>query len=147
MKWAIRQRVILFSIWVITSISFILSCSQVDTPSLPGDNKYPIHLSASPRTQTKISVDGTSLGWEASDILQITAVSSDGKSAVSDLSVYSIDNTNSHIASFTGFVTIESAPVDCYFTYPSGNAMSVDVPQGKVVARFNAQDGQHKPFL
>lgn len=147
MKWAIRQRVMLFSIWVLASISFILSCSRVDIPSLNGENEYPIYLSASPQTQTKISVDGTSLGWEAADILQITAVSSDGKSGVSDLSVYSIDNTNDNIASFTGFVTIESAPVDCYFTYPSGNSMSVDVPKGKVVARFNEQDGTHNPFL
>ena len=147
MKWGIRQRVMLFSIWVITSISFILSCSRVDIPSLNGENEYPIYLSASPQTQTKISVDGTSLGWESSDILQVTAVTSDGKSAVSDLSVYSIDNNNDNIASFSGFVTIESEPVDCYFTYPSSNAMSVDVPKGKVVARFNEQNGTHNPFL
>lgn len=147
MKWGIRQRVMLFSIWVITSISFILSCSRVDIPSLNGENEYPIYLSVSPQAQTKISVDGTSLGWEASDILQITAVTSDGKSAVSDLSVYSIDNNNDNIASFSGFVTIESEPVDCYFTYPSGNAMSVDIPKGKVVARFNEQNGTHNPFL
>lgn len=131
-------------LFVAVFVILLTSCSGIDTPEVP--SQYPIHLAASSQSHTKISVDGTSLSWERSDILQITAVTADNIRAVADLSVYHIDDNDSHRASFTGFVTLESAPADCYFTYPAGDAMSV-TSDGKILVRYNNQDGSHNPFL
>lgn len=144
---AMRYKILSLCVWIALSIALISSCAGVETPDLIISQKYPVSLSATSGEQTKVSLNGTSVGWESADILQITAVSQSGISAVSDLSVYSINETNDNIASFTGFVTMSEAPVDCYFTHPAGNAMTVDPSKGKIMARFNYQDGTHKPFL
>lgn len=144
---AMRYKVLSLCVWIALSIALISSCAGVETPDLTVSQKYPVSLSATSGEQTKVSLNGTSVGWESADILQITAVSQSGISAVSDLSVYSINETNDNIASFTGFVTMSEAPSECYFTYPVGNAMTVDPSKGKIMARFNYQDGTHKPFL
>lgn len=144
---AMRYKVLSLCVWIALSIALISSCAGVETPDLTVSQKYPISLSATSGEQTKVSLNGTSVGWESADILQITAVSQSGISAVSDLSVYSINETNDNIASFTGFVTMSEAPSECYFTYPVGNAMTVEPSKGKIMARFNYQDGTHKPFL
>lgn len=142
-----RYKVLSLCVWIALSITLISSCAGVDAPDLTVSQRYPVSLSATSGEQTKVSLNGTSVGWESADILQITAVSQSGISAVSDLSVYSINETNDNIASFTGFVTMSEAPSECYFTYPAGNAMTVDPSKGKIMARFNYQDGTHKPFL
>lgn len=139
-----RRRLCHINILVLAFAILLTSCSGIDTPEVPA--QYPIKLSATSQSQTKISLNGTSLSWENTDILQITAVASDNGRAVADLSVYSVDENNSHSASFTGFVTLESTPVDCYFTYPAGDALSVTT-DGKILARYNNQDGSHNPFL
>lgn len=144
---AMRYKVLSLCVWIALSITFISSCAGVDAPDLTVSQKYPVSLSATSGEQTKVSINGTSVGWESSDILQITAVSQSGISAVSDLSFYSFNETSDNIASFTGFVTMSEAPSECYFTYPAGNAMTVDPSKGKIMARFNYQDGTHKPFL
>lgn len=144
---AMRYKILSLCVWIALSITFISSCAGVDAPDLTVSQKYPVSLSATSGEQTKVSLNGTSVGWESADVLQITAVSQSGISAVSDLSVYSINETNDNIASFTGFVTMSEAPVECYFTHPAGNAMTVDPSKGKIMARFNYQDGTHKPFL
>ena len=131
-------------LFVVVFVVLLASCSGIDTPVVPA--RYPILLSATTSPHTKISVEGTSLSWENSDILQITAVTADNNRGVADLSVYHIDENDAHHASFTGFVTLDSAPADCYFTYPSGDAMSV-TSDGKILVRYNNQDGSHKPFL
>lgn len=131
-------------LFVAVFVILLTSCSGIDTPDIPA--QYPIHLSANSQSPTKISVNGTSLSWESSDILQITAVTADNIRGVADLSVYHIDVEDPHQASFTGFVTLESAPTDCYFTYPAGDALSI-TSDGKILARYNNQDGSHKPFL
>lgn len=146
-KRGVKYNMIHLASFIVASILFIHSCSSVEIPSIPTETEYPVSLSANPQQNTKVSLDGTSLSWESSDLLQITAVAADGSHAVSDLSVYSIDPINSNIASFSGFVTLVSEPQKCYFTYPSGDAMGVDVDNGKIVARFNNQNGAHKPFL
>jgi hypothetical protein len=142
-----RYKALSVYIWIVSSIMLVSACSGVDTPDFPAAEDYPISFTTSPQSQTKISLSGTSVGWENSDILQITAVDADKKSAVSDLSVYSIDQTNDNIASFSGYVTMQSKPEVCYFTYPAGNPMTVNTSTGKIVARYNEQDGTHKPFM
>lgn len=144
---AMRYKILSLCVWIALSIALISSCAGVETPDLTVSQRYPVSLSATSGEQTKVSLNGTSVGWESADILQITAVSQSGISAVSDLSVYSINETNDNIASFTGFVTMSEAPSECYFTHPAGNAMTVDPSKGKIMARFNYQDGTHKPFL
>lgn len=144
---AMRYKVLSLCVWIALSITLISSCAGVDAPDLTVSQRYSVSLSATSGEQTKVSLNGTSVGWEYADILQITAVSQSGISAVSDLSVYSINKTNDNIASFTGFVTMSEAPSECYFTHPAGNAMTVDPSKGKIMARFNYQDGTHKPFL
>ncbi len=144
---AMRYKILSLCVWIALSIALISSCAGVETPDLTVSQKYPVSLSATSGEQTKVSLNGTSVGWESSDILQITAVSQSGINAVSDLSVYSINETNDNIASFTGFLTMSEAPSECYFTYPAGNAMTVEPSKGKIMARFNYQDGTHKPFL
>lgn len=148
MKGELRyRRALSLCLWIVSSIMLVSACSSVDTPDFPVAEDYPISFTASPKSQTRISLSGTSVGWENSDILQITAVDADKKSAVSDLSVYSIDQTNDNIASFSGYVTMQSKPEVCYFTYPAGNPMTVNPSTGKIVARYNEQDGTHKPFM
>lgn len=123
-----------------------------DVPSLEDEmREYPVYLTASHGNMTRISAEENSLIWETSDKIQLTAVT-DGV-AVSDtvgtsvLELFSIDESDPSVASFTGFVTLRSAPKACYFTYPVGEAMTVDAVAGTVRANYTLQDGSHKPFL
>lgn len=123
-----------------------------DVPSLEDEmREYPVYLTASQGNMTRISAWENSLVWETSDKIQLTAVT-DGIE-VSDtigtsvLELFSIDESDPSVASFTGFVTLRSAPKACYFTYPVGEAMTVDAVAGTVRANYTLQDGSHKPFL
>lgn len=123
-----------------------------DGPSPEDEMKeYPVYLTASQDNMTRISAEENSLIWETADKIQLTAVT-DGI-AVSDtvgtsvLELFSIDESDPSIASFTGFVTLRSEPKACYFTHPVGEAMAVDAVAGTVRANYTLQDGSHKPFL
>lgn len=116
---------------------------------LAGENdvlhKWPVLFTAEKEMNTKISVSGTAVAWEDTDKLKLTAVAADGESATSDVSLF--EKTDAHTASFTGYVSMISAPQTCCFTYPLGAATSVDASTRKIKAYYNMQDGSHKPFL
>lgn len=146
MRRGIRHMSILFVLRIFSIIVLISSCSGIDIPIFHQTRNYPVSLSAVSQQNTKISVVGTSLSWEETDVIQLTAIASDGSRALTDLSVHSINQNDKSEASFAGFITMTSAPEQCFFTYPAGNAMSV-TDDGKILARFNQQDGTHKPFM
>lgn len=108
-------------------------------------HKWPVLFTAEKEMNTKISVSGTAVAWEDTDKLKLTAVAADGESATADVSLF--EKTDAHTASFTGYVSMISAPQTCCFTYPLGAATSVDASTGKIKAYYNMQDGSHKPFL
>ena len=110
---------------------------------------YPVRLSAyAPETSTRISVEGTVVGWEPEDRIQITAVSAGGGVATSELTWFSnVEGKDDHFASFSGFVTMNDAPQDCYFIYPVKASTSVDESSGKVTLYLNGQTGLHEPFM
>lgn len=111
--------------------------------------EYPVRLSAyAPETSTRISVEGTVVGWEPEDRIQITAVSAGGSAATSELTWFSgVEGMDSHFASFSGFVTMNEAPQDCFFIYPVKASTSVDASNGKVTLYLNGQTGLHEPFM
>ncbi len=123
-----------------------------DVPSLEDEMKeYPVYLTASQDNMTRISAEENSLKWETADKIQLTAVT-DGihvsdTIGTSVLELFSIDESDPSVASFTGFVTLRSEPKACYFTHPVGEAMAVDAVSGTVRANYTLQDGSHKPFL
>lgn len=123
-----------------------------DGPSPEDEMKeYPVYLTASQDNMTRISAEDNSLKWETADKIQLTAVT-DGihvsdTIGTSVLELFSIDESDPSIASFTGFVTLRSEPKACYFTHPVGEAMAVDAVAGTVRANYTLQDGSHKPFL
>lgn len=123
-----------------------------DGPSPEDEMKeYPVYLTASQDNMTRISAEDNSLKWETVDKIQLTAVT-DGihvsdTIGTSVLELFSIDESDPSIASFTGFVTLRSEPKACYFTHPVGEAMAVDAVSGTVRANYTLQDGSHKPFL
>lgn len=123
-----------------------------DGPSPEDEMKeYPVYLTASQDNMTRISAEDNSLKWETADKIQLTAVT-DGihvsdTIGTSVLELFSIDESDPSIASFTGFVTLRSKPKACYFTHPVGEAMAVDAVAGTVRANYTLQDGSHKPFL
>ena len=121
---------------------------QGEPEEVPAVNEYPVSLDASVGVDSRISVNGLSIGWEDDDKLKITAVASDGSYASSTLSVYGgVDENTPRNASFTGFVSMLQTPQDCYFTYPATTAASVDAASGKVRFMYNTQSGRHEPFL
>lgn len=111
--------------------------------------EYPVLLSADvPEPSTKMSVDGIVTGWESGDRIQITAVSAGGSAATSELTWFSnVEGKDSHFASFSGFVTMNEAPQDCYLIYPVKASTSVDVSSGNVTLYMNGQTGLHEPFM
>lgn len=123
-----------------------------DGPSPEDEMKeYPVYLTASQDNMTRISAEENSLKWETADKIQLTAVT-DGihvsdTIGTSVLELFSIDESDPSIASFTGFVTLRSEPKACYFTHPVGEAMAVDAVAGTIRANYTLQDGSHKPFL
>lgn len=121
------------------------SCAEESEWESGGLQKWPVLFTAEKEMDTKISVSGTAVSWEDTDKLKLTAVASDGEVATADVSLF--EKTDAHTASFTGYVSMISAPQACYFTYPLGAAMSVDASTGKIKVYYNLQDGKHKPFL
>lgn len=120
-----------------------------DTEDADVCREYPVLLSADvPEPSTRMSVDGTVTGWESGDRIQITAVSAGGSAATSELTWFSnVEGKDSHFASFSGFVTMNEAPQDCYFIYPVKASTSVDVSGGNVTLYMNGQSGLHEPFM
>lgn len=126
----------------------VLSCSGIDTPDVPHTGKYPVTISVEQSPLTRISAggnNGLSLIWSESDMLRVTAVNQE-ESAFSNLRVSTLSGDPvGKKASFAGFVAMEDAPQYCYFTYPASDAITVK--DGKIVARYDIQDGTHKPLL
>ena len=126
----------------------VLSCSGIDTPDVPHTSKYPVTISVEQSPLTRISAggnNGLSLIWSESDMLRVTAVNQE-ESAFSNLKVSTLSGDPvGKKASFAGFVAMEDAPQYCYFTYPASDAITVN--DGKIVARYDIQDGTHKPLL
>lgn len=126
----------------------VLSCSGIDTPDVPHTGKYPVTISVEQSPLTRISAggnNGLSLIWSESDMLRVTAVNQE-ESAFSNLRVSTLSGDPvGKKAAFAGFVAMENAPQYCYFTYPASDAITVK--DGKIVARYDIQDGTHKPLL
>lgn len=126
----------------------VLSCSGIDTPDVPHTGKYPVTISVEQSPLTRISAggnNGLSLIWSESDMLRVTAVNQE-ESAFSNLRVSTLSGDPvGKKAAFAGFVAMEDAPQYCYFTYPASDAITVK--DGKIVARYDIQDGTHKPLL
>ena len=127
---------------------FVSSCSGIDAPDTPNTGKYPVTISVEQSPLTRISEggnNGLSLIWSESDMLRVTAVNQE-ESAFSNLKVSTLSGDPvGKKASFAGFVAMEDAPQYCYFTYPASDAITVK--DGKIVARYDIQDGTHKPLL
>lgn len=134
---------------LMASSSFVLSCSGIDTPDTPHTGTtYPVTISVEQSPLTRISAggnNGLSLIWSESDMLRVTAVNQE-ESAFSNLKVSTLGGDPvGKKAAFAGFVAMDDAPQHCYFTYPASDAMTVK--DGKIVARYDIQDGTHKPLL
>lgn len=134
---------------LMASSSFVLSCSGIDTPDTPHTGTtYPVTISVEQSPLTRISAggnNGRSLIWSESDMLRVTAVNQE-ESAFSNLKVSTLSGDPvGKKAAFAGFVAMDDAPQHCYFTYPASDAMTVK--DGKIVARYDIQDGTHKPLL
>lgn len=129
----------------------LISC--VETVDMGKDegivHEYPVSLSVrQPYEETRISVNGTSVAWEEDDRLQVTAADVDGNTGTSALTWFSrVDGKDGHFASFSGFVTMNSMPADCYFIYPYKSVTSVDGKTGKITLYYNNQTGLHEPFM
>lgn len=135
--------------WGMLLLMSVSACSAYEDSQMEeGAREYPVLLSVEEETfqGTKISVEGTTVAWEESDKLRLTAVPQDGGVGVSELTVYSIDQENTRKAVFSGVVNMTSVPEDCYFTYPY-SAMEFDSENGTIRAGFTEQSGKHEPFL
>lgn len=142
-------RYIVWKFVALIATSFlVLSCSGIDTPDVPHTGKYPVTISVEQSPLTRISAggnNGLSLIWSESDMLRVTAVNQE-ESAFSNLRVSTLSGDPvGKKAAFAGFVAMEDAPQYCYFTYPASDAITVK--DGKIVARYDIQDGTHKPLL
>lgn len=113
--------------------------------------EYPVVLNASQGALTRISHQGNTLAWEQNDEIQLTAVTAgievSDTIGTSILKWFSSIDSDPSRASFTGFITLRSEPKSCYFTYPVGEAFSVDAVSGTIRVNYTAQNGSHKPFL
>lgn len=126
------------------------SCQQFDSGT--GDSVqsdlYPVNLSAgSSPTVSRIAVSGTALSWEETDLVQLRAFAEDKTSGSAELSVFKIDEDDAGRASFSGFVSMASAPKTCYFTYPSMSTTTVNPDSETIKFYFNVQTGRHRPFM
>ena len=110
---------------------------------------YPVTLSAAhPYADTRISVNGTAVAWEQDDRIQLTAVSADNSTGTAELTWFSgVDGKDGHTAAFSGFVSMTSAPQDCYFVYPVESSTVIDAATGKMTLYYNSQSGRHEPFM
>lgn len=130
--------------------SLITACSVTcpDVPESTHTNDYPVSLSASFYPDTRMTVEGTALSWDDEDMVRITAGASDGSVGAAELTLYSVDADDPGSASFTGFVSMNSEPQECIFTYPSKESVvTTDLQEGKVVFYYANQSGRHEPFL
>lgn len=129
----------------------VSACTGVEEfmPEGNGSVGYPVTLAAiQPYADTKISVNGTSVAWEQDDKIQLTAVAADNSTGTSELTWFSsIEGKDGHTASFSGFVSMSSAPQDCYFVYPVESSTVIDAATGKITLYYNSQSGQHEPFM
>lgn len=129
----------------------VSACTGVEEflPEGNGSVGYPVTLAAiQPYADTKISVNGTSVAWEQEDKIQLTAVAADNSTGTSELTWFSgMEGKDGHTASFSGFVSMSSAPVDCYFIYPVESSTVIDAATGKITLYYNSQSGQHEPFM
>lgn len=127
----------------------ILSCSGVEIPG--GENvavaDYPVNIIAGAGTDTRIAVDDLALTWESDDVLKITAVAADGSSATTELNIYKIDENDPSSAAFSGFVSLLTAPQECYFLYPNSSAINYNPATRRVKIQYNAQTGRHEPIM
>ena len=131
-------------------VSLITACSVTgpDVPESTHTNDYPVSLSASFHPDTRMTVEGTALSWDDDDMVRITAGASDGSVGAAELTLYSVDADDPGSASFTGFVSMNSEPQECIFTYPSKESVvTTDLQEGKVVFYYANQSGRHEPFL
>ena len=71
----------------------MVSCSGFEFEGADDSNvrSYPVSITAAAGANTRISLDDIALSWDQNDTLKITAVSSDGSYAVSDFTIYQID--------------------------------------------------------
>ena len=129
----------------------VSACTGVEEfmPEGNGSVGYPVTLAAiQPYADTKISVNGTSVAWEHDDKIQLTAVAADNSTGTSELTWFSsMEGKDGHTASFSGFVSMSSAPQDCYFVYPVESSTVIDAATGKITLYYNSQSGQHEPFM
>ena len=131
----------------VLTVFCLTSC--IGEMNVAGPQQYPVLVNAQEGSvQSKVAVDGTSVSWETTDKMSITAVSADGTFSSSELTYFDSDPGNPRKASFSGFVTMPSgAPEVCYFTYPVGSAMQVDARTGKISVIYASQNGNHLPFM
>ena len=127
----------------------MVSCSGFEFEGADDSNvrSYPVSITAAAGANTRISLDDIALSWEQNDTLKIAAVSSDGSSAVSELTIYQIDQDDASKASFAGFVSMLAPPQNCYFLYPNSSAVSYNPSIGRVRLQFNSQSGRHEPLM
>lgn len=136
---------------VMLPVLALSACAGLNDHSegLAGSDEYPVLLHASSGAGgTRISVSGTTAAWEVDDKIQITAVAADESIGMSELSWFSgVEGKDEHFASFSGFVTMTSAPQDCYFVYPVKSSTSVNPETGEITLYYNSQTGLHEPFM
>ena len=124
----------------------MVSCAGEMEIPVSESHEYPVSITAD--GITKVAVNGTSVIWETTDKMNVTAVAADKSSATAELSLFEIDESDPRKASFSCFVTMPAGePVDCYFTYPIGSAMEVDPNTGRISVVYTSQNGSHVPFM
>lgn len=146
------SRIMNISSRILVSLIFVVSFFSCSGYEGIGDGNmvlmdYPVNLTTGTGADTRLGVDGLALAWDVNDILKITAVATDGSSAVSELNVYQIDENDPSCASFSGFVSLLAPPQDCYFLYPNSAATSFNQTSGRVKIQYNSQTGRHEPMM
>lgn len=138
---------ILLSLLLLSAVSLLPSCSGVDMPAVGLAVDYPVTLLTS-SPDSKISHEGTKMSWEEDDVLHLTAVAEDKTTGETSLAFYSyLDENNKSAASFSGFVTMTSAPDYCCFVYPKHSFSTLDPETGILVLNYAAQTGAHEPVM
>ena len=154
MRCDLTYRTLLCMVCCLMMAAMLPSCGTFE-PEFPpvqqAHTDYPVHLDVSQEGMTKITADGNVLNWEETDQIQIAAVMNgvvvSDTAATSILKWYAPIGSDPSKASFTGFITLRSAPHTCYFTYPVGESMTVDAVSGTVKVNYALQDGLHEPLM
>lgn len=132
---------------ILSAVSLLPSCTGVDMPAVGLAVDYPVTLLTS-SPDSKISHEGTKMSWEEDDVLHLTAVAEDKTMGETSLAFYSyLDENNKSAASFSGFVTMTSAPDYCCFVYPKHSFSTLDPETGKLVLNYATQTGAHDPVM